>query len=126
MTQIALMEPRVGSTIALVDTSSIGVLSSGMEQEPLVVRRSAGKRKDAGSTPSFGSPFSSKIVIYGHCLVTLPCTITETLKGLTLPVHLNAELILGDDSVAVIYQLPLPPPLLLLRYHFCEPDVKLD
>ena len=32
----------------------------------LVVRRSAGKRKDAGSTPRFGSPFSSKIVIYGH------------------------------------------------------------
>ena len=26
----------------------------------------AGKRKDAGSTPCLGSPFSSKIVIYGH------------------------------------------------------------
>ena len=38
----------------------------------LVVRRSAGKRKGAGSTPRFGSPFSSKMVIYGHCLVTLP------------------------------------------------------
>ena len=40
-------------------------------REP-VVKRSAGKRKDAGLTPRFGSPFSSKIVIYGHCLVTLP------------------------------------------------------
>ena len=49
----------------------------------LVVGRSAGKRKDIGSTPRFGSPFSSKIVIYGHCLVTLPCTINETLKWCT-------------------------------------------
>ena len=37
----------------------------------LVVKRSACTRKDAGSTPRFDSPFSSKIVIYGHCLVTL-------------------------------------------------------
>ena len=28
------------------------------------LRRSAGKRKDSGSTPLYGSPFSSKIVIY--------------------------------------------------------------
>ena len=42
------------------------------------VRRSAGKRKDAGSTPHrFGSAFSSKNVIYGYCLVTFPCTINE-------------------------------------------------
>ena len=53
----------------------------------LVVRRSAGKRKDADSTPLFGSPFSSKIVIYGPCLVTVPCAINETLKWLTsLPI----------------------------------------
>ena len=45
-----------------------------------LVRRSAGKRKDAGSTYRFGSPFSSKIVIYGHCLVTFPCTVNKTLK----------------------------------------------
>ena len=50
-----------------------------MSRLGLVVRRSAGKRKDAGSTPHFGSSFSSKIVIYGHCLVTLPCTVNETL-----------------------------------------------
>ena len=50
----------------------------------LVVRPSAGKRKDAVSTPRFGSPFSSpKNVIYGHCIVTLPCTSNETLKWLT-------------------------------------------
>ena len=34
----------------------------------LVVRRSAGKRKDVGSISRFGSPFSSKIVTYGHCV----------------------------------------------------------
>ena len=60
----------------------------------LVVRHSAGKRNDAGSTPRFGSPFSSIIVIYGHCLVTLPCTINETFKWLTSLAHLNAEIIL--------------------------------
>ena len=39
----------------------------------LAVRRWAGKQKDLGSI-RFASPFffSSKIVVYGHCLVTLP------------------------------------------------------
>ena len=61
----------------------------------LVVRRSVDKQKDAGSTPRFGSHFSlKKKVIYGHCLVTLPCTINETLKWLASLAHLNAEIIL--------------------------------
>ena len=39
-----------------------------------MVRRSADKRKDAGSTPRFGSTFSSKNVIYGHLSRVLqPC-----------------------------------------------------
>ena len=37
----------------------------------LAVRCLAGKLKDLGSIRC-GSPFSSKIVVYGHCLVTLP------------------------------------------------------
>ena len=37
----------------------------------LAVRRYAGKQKDLDSIP-VGSPFSSKNVVYGHCLVTLP------------------------------------------------------
>ena len=37
----------------------------------LAVRRLPGKQKALGSI-RFGSPFSSKIVVYGHCLVTLP------------------------------------------------------
>ena len=49
----------------------------------VMVRRSVGKRKDAGSTPLFGSSISSKVVIYGHCLVTLPCTTNATVKWLT-------------------------------------------
>ena len=40
----------------------------------LVVRRQADKQKDLGSI-RFGSPFSSKIVAYGHCLVILPTNI---------------------------------------------------
>ena len=61
----------------------------------LDVRRSAGKRKDAGSIPRFGSPFSlKKKVIYGHRLVTLLCIINETLKWLTsLPILLRKSLV---------------------------------
>ena len=44
----------------------------------LAVRRLASKQKDLGSI-RFGSPFSSlqKIVVYGHCLVTLPTQLME-------------------------------------------------
>ena len=44
----------------------------------LAVRRLAGKQKDLGSI-RLGFPFSSlsKIVVYGHCLVTLP---TQVMK----------------------------------------------
>ena len=39
----------------------------------LVVRRLAGKQKDLGSNPRrLSFLFSSKSVVYGHCLVTLP------------------------------------------------------
>ena len=62
------------------------------------LRRSFGKRKDAGSTPRFGSPFfKKKWFMYMHCLVILPCTINDTLQWLTSTslVHLNnAEIIL--------------------------------
>ena len=35
----------------------------------------------------FGSPFSSKVVVCGHCLVTLSLTINGTLKWLSsLPI----------------------------------------
>ena len=35
----------------------------------------------------FGSPFSSKVVVCGHCLVTLSLTINEILKWLSsLPI----------------------------------------
>ena len=37
----------------------------------LAVRRSTGKHKHLGSI-RFGSPFSSKMVVYGHRLVPLP------------------------------------------------------
>ena len=66
----------------------------------LAVRRLAGKQKDLGSI-RFGSPFSSlqKIVVYGHCLVTLPTQFNETLKWLTqLPTLMQNHS--GGDSVA--------------------------
>ena len=38
------------------------------------------KQKDFGSI-RFGSPFSSKIVVYGHCLVTLPTQLMKHENG---------------------------------------------
>ena len=40
-------------------------------------------RQDYTSLKGFGSPFSSKVVICGHGLVTLSLTINETLKWLS-------------------------------------------
>ena len=53
----------------------------------LVVRRSAGKRKDAGSTPRFGLTFRFKKCDFWTLSLTLPCIINETSKCLTsLPI----------------------------------------
>lgn len=42
---------------------------------------------DVGSSPSFGSPFSSKVAVCGYCLLTLPPTDNDSLKWLSsLPV----------------------------------------
>ena len=38
---------------------------------------------DISSIPCFGSPFSSDLVIYGHCLVTLPLAMDGTLRWLS-------------------------------------------
>ena len=60
----------------------------------LVVRRSAGQRKDHSGVRRTQVRLSAsahlslqKIVVHGHRLVTLPCTVNETLKWLTsLPI----------------------------------------
>ena len=39
----------------------------------------------------FGFPFSSKVVVCGHCLVTLSLTINETVKWLSSPPILMQE-----------------------------------
>ena len=62
----------------------------------LAVRRSAGKQKDLGSI-RFGSPLSSKVAAYGHCIVTLPLTMNETLKWLSSLLRSHS----GGDSVAL-------------------------
>ena len=74
-----------------------------------VVGRSTGKRrKDPGSTLRFGSPFSSKMVVYGHCLVTLPRAIHETLTEMS---HIAAHACTRSFwwwQCTVRYKLPLP------------------
>ena len=57
------------------------LIGTGMSQFGLAVRRWAGKQTDFVRI-RFGSPFSSKVVVCGHCLVTLSLTINETLKWL--------------------------------------------
>ena len=69
----------------------------------LVLRRYAGKQKDLGLI-QFGSLFSSKIVVYGHCLVTAH-TVNETLKCPTLlpalmQSHSGGDSVASGDSVA--------------------------
>ena len=57
---------------------------ASVSQFGTAVRSYTGKRTGLGSSPCrFGSPLSSKHVVYGHCLVTLPLTIYETVKWLS-------------------------------------------
>ena len=60
---------RTMATRLLISNSSL--LSEIESRCGLAVRRYAGKQKDLGST-RFCSPFSSNMVVYGHCLATLP------------------------------------------------------
>ena len=56
----------------------------------------------------FGSPFSSKIVVCGHCLVTLHLTTNEALKQLSLlPILMQKPFWWWQHSEGHI---PLPPP----------------
>ena len=59
----------------------------------------------------FGSPFSSKVVVCGHCLVTLSLTINEILKWLSLlPIFMQGSFWWWQCSDRYIYS-PSPPPL---------------
>ena len=70
-----------------------------MSRFGLAVRREAGKQKDLGSSPlrELGCPFCSKVVVCGHCLVTLTLTINENIPRALIAVHLSHS---GGDSVA--------------------------
>ena len=65
----------------------------------------------------FSSPFSSKVVVCGHCLVTLSLTVKETFKWISsLPIFNAGVILLVTVSRQVISLLPhlhpsaLPPP----------------
>ena len=59
----------------------------------------------------FGFPFSSKVVVCGHCLVSLPLTINETLKWLSsLPILMQESFRWWQCSDRYNYNLPLPAP----------------
>ena len=87
-----------------------------MSRSGLAVRRyDAGRlQKDLSVFESgrFGSPFSSKVVVYGHCLVTLSLTINETLKWFSsVTAHLNAGVILVVTLCSDRYLISLFPYL---------------
>ena len=60
----------------------------------LAVRRYAGKRKDLGSIPLRLSFLFKKVVVCGHCLVTLSVTSCRNIKMALIAAHLNAGIIL--------------------------------
>ena len=63
----------------------------------------------------FGSPFSSKVVVCGHCLVTLSLTINETLKWFSLlPILMQESFWWWQCGDRYIIYLSPPPPYPLL------------
>ena len=64
-------ERKVCDYINPIPTSTTLAQASIVGRSGLAVRRYASKQKDIGSI-RFGCHFSSNIVVYGHCLVTLP------------------------------------------------------
>ena len=60
-----------------------------------------------------GSPFSSKVVVCGHCLVTLSLTINKTLKSLSSPPILMQKSYWRWRCRGRCINLPLPPPHVL-------------
>ena len=69
----------------------------------------------------FGSPFSSKVVVCGHCLVTLSLTINETLKWLSsLPILRCTNTAIGPKPSELIARLQLAwpmTPVVLIQCH---------
>ena len=77
---------------------------------------------DASLIPHFGSLFSSKAAVYGHCLATLPLAINETLKWLSSPPIIKHEMILAVTVyVNIQYNITLLPSVntLIARGMFC-------
>ena len=88
--------------------------TKNVSQFGLVVRL---VRRGTSVQISFGSPFSSKVVVCGHCLVTLSLTINETLKWLSsLPILMQESFWWWQCSDRYIISLfphlhtPHPPP----------------
>ena len=77
-------------------------------QEELVSRRTS-------VLIHLGSPFSSKVMVCGHCLVTLSLTINETLKWhSSLPIIMQKSFWRWQCSDSYIISPPPPPPSISL------------
>ena len=70
------------------------------------VRLWAGKQKGLGSIPLRLSFLFKKVVVCGHCLVTLSITINETLKWLSSLPILMPESLWRTVLTGIVRQLP--------------------
>ena len=88
----------------------------------LAVRRWACKQNSLGSISLQLSFLFKKVVVWGHCLVTLSLTINETLKWLSsLPISMQKSFRWWHSIIIQyrqVYNLPLPPPSLFPNNHY--------
>ena len=78
--------PNINPTSELIKLYIIIIVSRQrrlMSRFGLAIRRWAGKQKDLGSIPLRFSLLFKKVVVCGHCVVTVSLTINKTLKWLS-------------------------------------------
>ena len=78
-------------TIVLQCSKSVEAYGELAWPSSKTLARRVDERRPYGSIPRFGSPFSSPVVIWGLCFVTLPLTNDELRKIALIAAHLNAE-----------------------------------
>ena len=85
------LESLCPSTVFRSDVTVLVGWAYNMSRFGLAVRRYRLVSRGTSVRIRFGSPFSSKVVVCGHCLVTLSLVINETLKWLSSLLTLMQE-----------------------------------
>ena len=93
LSRLRQLSPGLRVTVYKVHKLHLRYMSN-VSRFGLAVRRYAGKRKDLGSIPLRLSFLFKKVVVCGHCLVTLSITSYWNIKMALIAAHLNAAIIL--------------------------------